>query len=86
MLQACVVIGVLVGFALLVGWAKSQGRDVQKAIDEAIAARETLKTVEKSHEVSEAADARRDPGLHDVPDVVPVESVPSWLKPRGRSS
>jgi len=81
-MEAYFVIGVLVAFALLAWWAKNQGREVQEALDKLASVEKDAEIKETSREVSEVADSRRAPGLHDVPDVVPDASIPDWLKRR----
>lgn len=80
-MEAYVTIGALVGFALLVWWAKREGRIIAESQAD-IAALEAADDIkETSREVSEVAASRRDPGLHRVDDViVPVETIPGWLK------
>lgn len=82
MLEAILVIGALVGFALLVWWAKREGRLLAESLDDVARLEAANETKEKSREVSEAAAARRDPSLHDRDDVVPNEAIPDWLKRR----
>ena len=79
-IAATLVIGALVGFAGLVWWAKREGR-IHAEIQADVAALEAGNEIkEKSREVSEAADSRRDPGLHDMPTIVPHVDIPAWLK------
>lgn len=75
-----VVIGVMLAFALLAWWAKHEGKTSQAMQEDIESLQRDDEIKETSREVSEAAVARRDPGLHDVDVVVQPDRVPDWLK------
>ena len=60
--------------------ARSAGKTEAELRDQLAGAKAKAEIVEKSNESAEAAAARSDPKLHDVPDVVRASTLPSWLK------
>lgn len=79
-LTAIAAVGVLVGFALLVMWAKREGRIIAETQADVAALEAGDEIKEKSRESSEAAADRSDPRVHDVDVIVPNERIPAWLK------
>jgi hypothetical protein len=76
------IIGAIIAvFAGLILWAaKRQGKTEQRLQDELAGEKTKAAIEEKSDAVSEAAAARSDPRVHDVPDIVPNTSIPDWSK------
>ncbi len=81
------IMGGLIAIASMLGIAamlfvreRWLGRDLQRAKDEAAGAKEELKRVEDSRELAETAADRTDPRLHDSPDIVQPDAIPSWAR------
>lgn len=76
------IIGAVIAvFAGLILWAaKRQGKTEQSLKDQLAGEKTKAVIVEKSNEVSEAAAARSDPRVHDVPDLVSGDTLPGWLR------
>lgn len=78
--EVWIALGAIFAFALLLLRAQRQAQDSQRTLDELAAAENRNAIVEASREVSETADSRRDPVVHAVPDIVPADRVPEWLR------
>lgn len=73
------VVVAISGFFIL--WAaKRQGKAEQKLRDELGGEKAKAEIVENSNASAEAAAARSDPRVHDVPDLVSGSTLPDWLR------
>jgi len=69
----------LAGFLILRA-ARTAGKTEAELRAQLAGSKTKAEIADKSNESAEAAAARSDPSLHDVPDIVRGDALPSWLK------
>lgn len=60
--------------------ARNAGKTEAELRDQLAGEKTKAEIVEKSNESAEAAAARSDPSLHNVPDIVHGHTLPDWSK------
>ena len=73
------VVAALAGFFVLRN-ARNAGKVEAELRGQLAGAKTKAEIVDKSDASAEAADARGDPSLHNIPDVVRGDTLPGWLK------